>query len=99
MFVPNSNSAIGFYHDQIHQRYQRRLEQMEKAFVQEIRKVRIREDRRITEERNTTHSRDSEETGEVLPGGEVQGMEQTQKEIRLLDRQEKLDNKTLAGGD
>ena len=99
MFVPNTNGAVGFYQDQIHQRYQRRLEQMEKAHLQAIREIRIREDRRIAEEWNTSHSRNNKEAGEVLPGEEIQGMEQTQKEVRLLDRQEKLVNKTLAGGD
>lgn len=79
MFVPNFNGAVGFYQDQIHQRYQQRLQQMEEAHKQEIREIRIRESRRIAEERNPTYSRHIEEAGEVVPSEEIQGMEQTQE--------------------
>ena len=99
MFIPNTNGQIGFYSNQIHERYQRRLEQMEKAHLQEIRALRIRQDRRIAEERNATYTRHSEEAGQFLSGEEIPGVEQAQEQERLLDRQEKLGNKTLAGGD
>ena len=79
MFVPHSNGSVGFHSDQIHQRYQRRLQQMEEAHQQEIRQIRLRQNSRITEERDTTHPRDTEEAGAVVPGGEIQGMEQTQE--------------------
>ena len=80
MFVPNSNSPIGFYNDQLHERYKQRLEQMEETHLQEIREIRIRQDRRIAEERNSTYTRHSEETGDVLPSEQVFGVEQAQEQ-------------------
>jgi len=81
MFVFNTNSAWGFHADQNYQRYQHRLAEIQKAYREEIRQIRVRQSDRTPEERDTAPTLHSEKTGELLPGETVQGMEQTQEKI------------------